>query len=579
MKRIPTMALGASLFGLAAVALPTSASAATTASVQNRVLDVTGGTAANKLGFVFNLDGTGVAIDVGEDGTTDFSFSFSDFDAVDVQTGGGNDEVRIQNGVLTGKAVTVNGGDGGDTILAADETDVLQGGAGKDFADAGRGNDTVQLGSGDDTFEWDPGDGSDVVEGGDGHDLVDFHASNASDGITVSANGSRAVLHRDIADVTTDMGTVEDLVVHALGSADSITVGDLTGSALRHPIIDLGGDDGALDTVTVDGTAADDHVSAPQTGGGLAINGLAAQTRVTDAVGDVVDVDGGPGTDTLTYPGTAGPDDIGVANVNGVAAAFGLTEAPVGALTEKLVVAGGDGADTVSGQNGLAGLAAKLTIQGGPGGDVLRGGDGDDVVNGGDGNDSLDGNRGSDIVQGAGGNDTFQWDPGDGNDVLSDTSGDDTFQFNGSNIGERIGLGAAGGHVQLTRDVAGVVTDTAGLEHFRIHALGGSDTITIGDLRNTSARTADVDLSGFDGQGDGAADAVFVDGTPLGDNVHVTASGGEVDVSGLAAVTRITGSEPALDALEVFTLGGRDVATVDPGVSSLINAVVDLGPQ
>ena len=56
----------------------------------------------------------------------------------------------------------------------------------------------------------------------------------------------------------------------------------------------------------------------------------------------------------------------------------------------------------------------------------------------------------------------------------------------------------------------------------------------------------------------------------------MTDAGAQVLVAGLAARATITGADPA-DQLRVNTLGGRDTATVAPGVSTLLTPVVDLG--
>ena len=87
---------------------------------------------------------------------------------------------------------------------------------------------------------------------------------------------------------------------------------------------------------------------------------------------------------------------------------------------------------------------------------------------------------------------------------------------------------------------------------------------------------ANVDLDGFDGQPDQAADTVKVTGTPGADHVNVTTSGSRVLVGGLKPSLTVSGSEPA-DTLEIKTLGGNDQVTVAPGVSQLISPVVDLG--
>ena len=131
--------------------------------------------------------------------------------------------------------------------------------------------------------------------------------------------------------------------------------------------------------------------------------------------------------------------------------------------------------------------------------------------------------------------------------------------------------------MRFTRDVATITMDLDGIETIDVRALGGSDKITVNDLAGTDTKIVDVDLAANGGGGDGAADTVITNGTDPRDVVHVTRSTGQVSVAGLAAETRILGSEPALDTLLVQTLGGNDEVTVAPDVSGLINPIVDLG--
>jgi hypothetical protein len=71
---------------------------------------------------------------------------------------------------------------------------------------------------------------------------------------------------------------------------------------------------------------------------------------------------------------------------------------------------------------------------------------------------------------------------------------------------------------------------------------------------------------------------VIVNGTAGPDKVRVTRDGDDATVSGLAAQTRVSGSDPGLDTLAVNTLDGHDAVTVAPDVGAVINPVVDLGP-
>jgi hypothetical protein len=137
-------------------------------------------------------------------------------------------------------------------------------------------------------------------------------------------------------------------------------------------------------------------------------------------------------------------------------------------------------------------------------------------------------------------------------------------------------VSAVAGHAVLLRDIASIRMDIDGVEAIGIKALGSVDDITIGDLSGTGIRTATVDLAGFDGNGDQAADTVTVEGTEKADRVSVTTDGSTVTVAGLKTQTQIRGAELA-DTLNVHTLGGNDTASVDPAVATVMATATDLG--
>jgi hypothetical protein len=199
------------------------------------------------------------------------------------------------------------------------------------------------------------------------------------------------------------------------------------------------------------------------------------------------------------------------------------------------------------------------------------------VLNGEGGNDFVDGNIGTDTIDLGAGNDVGQWDPGDGSDVIEGEGGTDVLDFNGSNIGENIDVSANGSRGRLTRNVAAITQDFDGIEGLDIATLGGADNVTVNDLTGTAIKTVDVNLAGFDGQGDAAADSVVVNGTDGSDSVQLRRVDPQVQVRGLAAQTRVTGGEPATDTLRIQTLGGDDRVTFEDTVTGLITPIVDLG--
>ena len=193
-------------------------------------------------------------------------------DAISVVNSGGSlvvrglaEQVTIANAEAGRSRSSINGGAGNDTIDASsikagqvkltlnggDGDDVIKGSQGDDLVNGGRGNDTALLGAGNDTFVWNPGDGSDTVEGQGGTDTLLFNGANIDEKIDISANGSRVRFTRDVANITMDLNGVENIQFNALGGADTITVNDLTGTNVNQVNLDLGGNDGAADTVII----------------------------------------------------------------------------------------------------------------------------------------------------------------------------------------------------------------------------------------------------------------------------------------------------------------------------------------
>src|SRR6185295_6587459 len=114
---------------------------------------------------------------------------------------------------LTG--LSLKGGIAADTSIFSQGADIISGGT---------GTDSVQRRAGDDTFIWNPGDSSDIVEGQGGFDSLIVNCANIGEIITMSANGPRFWLTRNIGSVTMDVNDVERVDLNSLGGADSIIV-------------------------------------------------------------------------------------------------------------------------------------------------------------------------------------------------------------------------------------------------------------------------------------------------------------------------------------------------------------------
>ena len=362
-------------------------------------LTIEGTEASDKIALRLQAGQPGVLqVDVGDDGSADFSFARDRVATIAVDAAAGDDLVRIDesNGAFTDSIpTTIAGGDGNDTIAGGKGNETLLGGNGNDSIDGNGGNDLALLGAGDDTFVWDPGDGSDKIEGQDGTDTMRFNGANVPERVALSANGNRLTFLRDPGRVTMDTAGVERVDFNALGGADVVFVSDLTGTDVTDVNVDLAGTlggatgDGEADSVTVDGTNGNDAINVSGDASGVAVSGLTALVAIQHQEPN----------DALAVNGLSGNDAISAA--------------------------------------ALAAQAITLTLDGGTGDDTIAGGKGIETLLGGDGNDSIDGNGGNDLALLGAGDDTFVWDPGDGSDTIEGQDGTDTMLFNGANVPSR----------------------------------------------------------------------------------------------------------------------------------------------
>jgi predicted lipoprotein with Yx(FWY)xxD motif len=504
----------------------------------NRVLTILGTAASDKIALRLRAGHPDtIQVDVGDDGSADFSFKRKKIAKIVVDGLAGDDLIRIDenNGVFTDTTpTTIDGGTGNDNIAGGSGAETLIGGDGNDVIDGNKGNDTAQLGSGDDLFIWDPGDGSDIVEGQDGSDTMRFNGANVAERVSLVADGNRLKFFRDPGNVTMDTAGVERVDFNALGGPDSITVGDLTGTDVGAVNLDLastlGGaqGNGQADHVVVEGTNDGDRIRVTNGASGVAVSGLRAQVVIQHQ----------EPADELAVDGLGGNDDI---------------SAPT-----------------------LAAQAIALTLDGGAGDDSLFGGLGDDTLLSGDGNDSLNGFRGNDRALMGAGDDTFFWDPGDGSDVVEGEDGADTMQFIGANVAEKIDVSANGNRVLFSRDIGNVTMDTAGVEQIDFEALAGPDLVTVNDLTGTDLRTLQVDLDGgAPGGGDGEPDRVVLNGSNGDDAIRVFGDAQGVNVKGLAPLVEILHPEGANDRLDINTLDGHDTVDSSGLAAGTIQLFVD----
>jgi len=184
-----------------------------------------------------------------------------------------------------------------------------------------------------------------------------FNGANIAEKMELSANGSHAMLTRDVGTVTMDLNNMETVDISAKGGADTITVDDLAKTDVKNVNIDLGGADNAVDTVVINGTNANDVINVVNNNGVVTVTGLAETVTISNF----------EATDNLVINGLGGDDAIVASELSGML----------------LTADGGDGNDVLIGSHGN---------------DTLLGGAGDDVLIGNGGLDVLDSGPGGNVV-------------------------------------------------------------------------------------------------------------------------------------------------------------------------------------
>jgi RTX calcium-binding nonapeptide repeat (4 copies) len=265
-----------------------------------------------------------------------FSLDIGSSERLVVNANGGDDSFAASGDLASLIVLAVDGGPGNDRVAGGNGNDQLSGGPGDDVVDGNAGADSAALGDGNDIFVWDPGDGSDTVEGQAGEDTLVFNGAAAAEKFDLSANGSRALLVRDLGHISMDLNGLERVDTNALGGTDTVTVNDLSGTDVTEADVDLAGTpdvssgDGAADSVVVNATDGSDSATIKgDQRSGVTVSGLHTLVNVTASDG---------ASDALTFNALGGDD---------VVDASGLVTGVIG-----LTVNGGAGADVLSGGPG-----------------------------------------------------------------------------------------------------------------------------------------------------------------------------------------------------------------------------------
>ena len=503
---------------------------------------------------------------------------------------GSNGDDNLQGGDKDDIFLSI-GGD--DTVLGGSGTDVVFAGSGNDIVIGQTGDDTAFLGKGDDRFIWNNGDGSDFINGGKGFDVTEVNgADGAGDEFDLRQVKGQAIFNRlNLGPFTLTNKKIEQFEINGLGGDDSLTVGDLTGSAVEKVVFKGGKGNDVLDaresstTLEAFGGKGDDVLlggSAEDTFYAGAGNDLVVGQRGDDTAflgkgddrfiwnnGDGSDfINGGKGFDVTEVNGADGAgDEFDLRQVKGQAIFNRLNLGPftltnkkieqfeinglggddsltVGDLTgtgvEKVVFSGDDGNDVLDARES----STTLEAFGGEGDDLLLGGSADDTFFAGAGDDIVVGQRGEDTAYLEDGDDRFIWNNGDGSDFINGGKGFDVTQVNGADgAGDEFDLRAVDGQAIFNRLNLGLFTLTnEEIEQFEINGQGGDDSFTVGDLTGSGVQS--VVFSGGDGNdflnGSGMATPIVADGG-AGDDILIGGDGDDILIGGDGADLLIGG--------------------------------------
>jgi Ca2+-binding RTX toxin-like protein len=383
-----------------------------------------------------------------------------------------------------GVPVTVDAGDGDDTVFGSLGQDTITGGAGDDDLRGNTGDDLIK-----------PNAGSNKVQGGDGTDTVDYSTEAAGRAISLDNlpdDGTGCTLdsthmgnacakenvRSDVENITTGAGN--DLISAGPG-VNVITTG--AGNDLI-----FGG--GGNDTIDAGADANEIHgdfgtYTSPNSGLALAMPSGDTTAAGDDTIssGDQNDViDAGAGNDKVK----AGNGDNNITLGDGADGPMNATTKMAG--TGNDTITGGNGADTITdggGNNPLVTGGADndtIDLSAGTGTNPdVEGNDGDDTITGGGGADTIDAGAGNDKVSAGNGTNNITLGAGDDGPVTAGqkVAGTDADTISGGDGVDNITDGG-GNNPLITGGAGGDTIDVTGGNNAEIDGDADNDTITTG---------------------------------------------------------------------------------------------------
>ena len=454
-----------------------------------------------------------------------------------------------------------------------------------------------------------------TIDGGDGNDTIEVNGSDAAEMFTATANTGRVRFDRTYPNpFMLDIGSSERLVLNTNGGDDRFAAG-----ADVDQLIAITVDGGAAtDTPGIAATFASiesfpSAVTGTTSAGILSVFGDALDNTITisrDAAGKIL-VNGGAvaivgGTATVANTsliqvfGLGGNDTIALNEANGA-----LPRANLFGGSGNDILTGGSGGDMIFGQSGNDTLLGKGGI------DLLFGGADNDVLTGGDGDDQAFGESG---------NDRMVWNPGDDTDLNEGGDGSDTVEVNGGNAAEIFTVTPNGTRVRFDRvDPAPFSLDIGTSENLVLNANGGddsfsasnglatliqitvdggagNDTLTGGDGNDlllggdgndlvTGGRGNDVALLGAgddtfqwnpgDGsdtvEGQDGSDTLLFNGANIAENINISANGGRVRFT--RDVASIVMDINDVERVDFNARGGADTIAVNDLTGTAVTEV------
>ncbi|MFM7718655.1 MAG: beta strand repeat-containing protein [Actinomycetota bacterium] len=511
----------------------------------------------------------------------------------------GNDVVNAV-AFTSGVALTVNGGNGNDTITGSLGVDTLRGDQGLDTVSGGAGADAIQGGTEDDILIG--GADNDVLDGGLGADTASWSDQTAAVTAALTAGAGTAT---GSGAGTDTMLSIENLTG---GAGNDTLAGDLFANVI---------DGGTAGADTLDGGLGADTASWASLAGivGVSVSlGSTAPIRATEAgtltdtlvgfenllgSGGIDQLTGDAGSNVIT--GGAGSDALsGAAGVDILTGGLGDDTLLGGAGGD--VLAGSEGTDTATYAGSTAAVRVGVTgtasggdaagdslstienLTGSGYGDELRGDGTANVLTGGDGNDTLLGAGGADDLSGGAGSDTASYETSNaGVEVDLDSGVADNGDAEGddlSNVENLIGSDrsdvlsgddgdnviSAGSGADIVFGGGGDDTLAGGGGSDTVTFLGGGSSVRVNLAYGTAVGQGEDDLSGFENVvGTSGADRIIGDGRANtlvggGGNDRLTGGGGPDTLRGGAGNDTLLGGA-GRDTL----LGGAGADILDGG--------------